>query len=119
MRRGRAQRRSTKYMTDHCQVIKMSHERDPYGHLSPSASEDVLYDGKCFVSPGNMWPFETGQDVMRGARTDVQIYIPREVALSLTPEHVIEYDSVRYEVIAYASPTTAGATLNVTARRVS
>jgi hypothetical protein len=114
----RAERRSNKYLRDHCKIIKFEHERDPYGHLVPAPYEETIYDGKCFVSPGNMWPFETGQDVMRGSRTDVQVYIPRAVD-GLTSECVIDYDNNRYEVIAYAPRYTAGASLNITARRVS
>jgi hypothetical protein len=114
----RAERRSNKYMRSHCTIIKFAHERDPYGHQMPSPYEETLYDGKCFVSPGNMWPFETGADVMRGARTDVQVYVPNDVE-GISPECVIDYDNHRYEVIAYASRLTAGASLNITARRVS
>lgn len=118
MNRKRAENRSKKYMTDRCRVILMHHDQDEYGHHSPTAYEQTLYDGKCFVSPGNMWPFETGSDVMRGARTDVIVYVPREVE-GLNPECLIEYDNSRYEVIAFGSKVTAGATVAITARRVS
>lgn len=114
----RAQRRSMRYMTSYCEIIAVTHERDPFGYIKPDAYREVLYAGNCMVSPGNMWPFETSNDVMRGARTDVQIYVPKDVQ-GLSPECIVRYDEHDYEVIAFASPVTAGATLNITARRVS
>jgi hypothetical protein len=105
-------------MVDHCRVLDPRNPQDQYGNESDVIDDKVLYDGRCFVSPGNMWSFETGLDVVRGGRTDVQIYVPRSVE-NLTPDCVVEYDDHRYEVIAFGSRVTGGATINITARRVS
>jgi hypothetical protein len=117
-RMKRAQRQSLKYLTDECTIIKREMQRDQYGNRDPEGYREVLYEGKCFVSPGNMWPFETGGDVVRGARTDDQFYVPRDVE-GLGADCLIEYANHQFEVIAFANPVTAGAMLNITGRRVS
>jgi len=114
----RAEGRSAKMMIDHCRVLDPKNPQDQYGGQSNVIDDKVLYDGRCFVSPGNMWPFETGLDVVRQGRTDVQVYVPRSIE-NLTADCVIEFDNHRYEVIGYGSLVTAGATINITARRVS
>lgn len=116
---NRARRRSQRYLTSYCKIVKPSHERDQYGFRSEDSYDDIIYEGKCFASPGNMWPFETGSDVIRGARADIQFFIPAFVE-GMTPECLVEYgDGDRYEVIAFSLPLTAQATLEFTARRVS
>ena len=118
MRLTRSMRRSNIYLSDHCRVYDPKMEQDQYGNEVYPVEDKVIYDGRCFVSPGNMWPFETGSDVMRQGRSDVIVYVPRDVE-GLNADSIIEYDGTRYEVIGYASRHTAQATIGVTARRVS
>lgn len=114
----RARNRSQRYFTDHCRVVNPSNAVDQYGNLSDVTDDHILYDGKCFVSPGNMWPFETGGDVIRQGRTDVQVYVPVGIE-GMNSDCLVEYDNNTYEIIGFSPRYTAGAALNITARRVS
>lgn len=107
-----------RYFTDYCRVVDPTNNQDEYGNENDDDLDRVLYDGKCFVSPGNMWPFETGGDVVRQGRTDVQIFVPVDVE-GISSDCLVEFDNSNYEVIGFASRLTAGAALNITARRVS
>lgn len=104
-------------MNDHCRVLDPKNTQDIYGGEVDPQEARVLYDGRCFTSPGNMWPFETGSDVVRQGRTDLQIYVPRDVE-GINADCIVEYDDHTYEVIGFPSRVTAGATINITARRV-
>jgi hypothetical protein len=114
----RAKNRSKRYFKDHCQVIDPTNTQDIYGNENDDGLGRILYDGRCFISPGNMWPFETGIDVVRQGRTDVQVYVPTEIE-GINADCILEADGHTYEVIGFAPELTAGASLNITARRVA
>lgn len=117
MMRDRAVRRSLGFMKDECEVVEPSNTPDGYGGWSSDNEGTILYSGRCFASPGNMWPFEIPEAAVRQGRGDLLFYLPRQVD-GLSIESVIHYNNEEFEVIGYANATTAGAGLIVTGRRV-
>lgn len=117
----RAQRRSKKYFKGFCTVYRKGLEQDIYGAPITPRDEDIIYSGKCFASPGNMWPFEAGEAPIRAGRSDTIFYLPPEVddIPGLDTDATISYRGHSFEVIGYASVHTAQASLGITARRVT
>ena len=117
MRRTRAERKSKRFLKDSCEVIDPVHTPDPYGGWSSDNEGTILYSGKCFASPGNMWPFEIPEAAVRQGRGDLLFYIPRALT-GLTIESVISFGGDEFEVIGYAPLATASASTIITARRM-